>query len=127
MPGPETTDPHDPPCASCDDTGINYQTERWCQCSEGRKLAAAQEAMATLRRIQAEEAAPTQELRDLMIAGTKTTEDLTIPRSKRIEIALRRMVYETVNFSQENDDGSHECRISAPALQMARNALNAKD
>jgi hypothetical protein len=37
--------------------------------------------------------------------------------------ALTSMVYETTHLSPRNDDGSHDCRISAATLAAAREAL----
>jgi hypothetical protein len=50
-----------------------------------------------------------------------------IQRSQRkaalLETALANLVYEVTHLSPRNDDGSHDCRISAEALQIAREAL----
>lgn len=45
------------------------------------------------------------------------------PLSARLAEALRTMIYETTHLSPENDDGSHDCRISRPALARSREAL----
>jgi hypothetical protein len=41
----------------------------------------------------------------------------------RLRAALTSMVYETTHLSPRNDDGSHDCRISAATLAAAREAL----
>lgn len=52
------------------------------------------------------------------------------PRSQRkaalLETALANMLYEVTHLSPMNDDGSHQCRISAEAVRLAREALNAE-
>lgn len=47
--------------------------------------------------------------------------------SARLAEALRTMIYETTHLSPENDDGSHDCRISRPALATSRGVLAGYD
>jgi hypothetical protein len=75
------------------------------------------------------------ELAGLAIVGLKAAETAPkdesriIPRSQRkaalLEIALANLVYEATHLSPCNEDRSHNCRISAEALQIAREALQA--
>ena len=41
-----------------------------------------------------------------------------------LETALANLVYEVTHLSPCNDDGSHNCKISAEALRLAREALH---
>ena len=47
-----------------------------------------------------------------------------IAEIERLKAALRHLVYEITHLSPEEDDGSHQCRISKPALQSARAELS---
>jgi hypothetical protein len=51
-------------------------------------------------------------------------ERLTAERD-RLRAALVNLVYEVTHLSPQREDGSHDCRISAEALQIARKALEA--
>lgn len=44
-------------------------------------------------------------------------------RIETLEAVLRELVYEVTHLSQEQDDGSHWCKISRKALDDARKAL----
>jgi hypothetical protein len=45
----------------------------------------------------------------------------------RLREALGAMIYETASLSPMEDDGSHWCRITKEALELARGAYHAAD
>lgn len=57
------------------------------------------------------------ELARAALAGEK-------PVGAGVETALRQFIYETTHLSPENDDGSHDCRISKGCLEAGRAALS---
>lgn len=51
---------------------------------------------------------------------------MTDPRDEALRTcveALAALIYETTHLSPRDDDGSHWCRITADALEAARDAL----
>lgn len=44
-----------------------------------------------------------------------------------LDIALANLLYEVTHLSPRNEDGSHNCKISAEAVMLAREALNYAD
>lgn len=59
--------------------------------------------------------------------ATQAPDGAIIFRSQRkaamLETALANLVYEVTHLSPCNDDGTHDCKISAEALRIAREAL----